>query len=54
MKRQAGFTLIEVTIALVIMGVMVVGILDQAQVVLVLSLLDILAGQKQLAEQLLL
>ena len=27
MKRQAGFTLIEVTIALVIMGVMVVGIL---------------------------
>ena len=38
----------------VIGHLMAAGAADQAQVVLVLSLLDILAGKKQLAEQLLL
>jgi hypothetical protein len=44
-----------VVVALEVIGhLMAAGALDQAQVALVLSLLDILAGQKQLAEQLLL
>jgi hypothetical protein len=45
---------VAVEVLEVIGHLMAVGAADQAQVVLVLSLLDILAGKKQLAEQLLL
>jgi hypothetical protein len=44
-----------VVVVLEVIGhLMVVGILDQVQVVLVLSLLDMLADNKRLVEQLLL